>query len=55
MKYHNFHDFGTPTPLKEKSSDHKLKLLKKFDVNLTSFLEGVMDNVLNVKLEMNSD
>ena len=39
MKYNNWLDFRTSTPLKEKSSDrfkdlHKLKLLTNFDVSL---------------------
>ena len=54
MKYHILHDFGTCTAFKEKCSDylkdlHKLKPLTNFDVNLTTFLGGVMNNVLNVK------
>ena len=41
MKYHMLHDFRISTSFKEKSSDHfkdlhKLNLLTKFDVNLTS-------------------
>ena len=48
MKYQILHDFRTPTPFKEKSSDHfkdlyKLKLLTNFNVNLTSFLGGVIN------------
>ena len=47
MKYHILHHFRTSTPFKEKSFDHfkdlhKMELLTKFDVNLTSFLGGVM-------------
>ena len=43
MKYHILRDFGTSTPFKEKSTDHfeglhNLKLLRKSDVNLISFL-----------------
>ena len=43
VKHHILHDFRTSTLLKENSSDHfkdlhKLKLLTKFDVNLTSFV-----------------
>ena len=34
---------------------HKLKLRTDFDFNLTSFLGGVMDDVLIVKLGMKSD
>ena len=54
MKYRTLHDFGASTPFKEKSSDHfkdvhKLKLLTNFDVNLTSFLGGETNNVVNVK------
>ena len=42
-------DFGTSVPFKQKSSDypHKLKLLTNFYVNLTSFLVGVTNYVLN--------
>ena len=52
MTYHNFHDFRTPTPFKEKPSDHfkylhKLKLLTDFDVNLTS-LPGELE-ILRLK------
>ena len=48
MKYHILHDFRTSTPFKKTSSDHfknvyKLKLLTNFDVNLTSFLGGVIN------------
>ena len=46
MKYHILHNFRTSTPFKEKSSDHfkdhKMKLLTNFEINPTSFLEGVM-------------
>ena len=50
MKYHILHDFRTPTLFMEKSSDpfkdlKKLKLLTNFDVNLTTFLAGVVKNV----------
>ena len=53
MKYRILHDFyrtSTCTPFKEKFPDHfkdlhKLKLLKNFDVNVTSFLGRVMNNV----------
>ena len=45
MKNHILHDSTPFTPFKEKSPDHikdrdRLKLLKNFDVNLTSFLGG---------------
>ena len=48
MKYHILHCFRTSTPFKEKSSDHfkglyKMELLTNFIVNLTSFLEGVIN------------
>ena len=54
MKYHILHDFGTFIPFKRKFSDdfedlHILKLLRNFDVNLTSFPGRVMNKVLNVK------
>ena len=47
MKYHILHYFRTSIPFEEKSSDHfnclhEMELLTKFDVNLTSFLGGVM-------------
>ena len=50
MKYHILFDFGTSSPFKEKSSHdfqdfHKLKLLTNFDVNVTSFPGGVMNNL----------
>ena len=53
MKYHTSHDFRTLSPFREKSSDHskdlnKLNFLTNFDVNLTSFLGGVTNRVLNV-------
>ena len=43
MKYRVLHDFITSAPFDEKSSDHfkdlhKMELLTKFDINLTSFL-----------------
>ena len=46
MKYHILHDFRTSTRFKAKFSDHLkdlyiLKLLKNFDINLTSSPEGV--------------
>ena len=52
MKYHILHDYGTFTPFKEKSSDrfkelHKLRLLTNIYVNLTSFLGGITNYVLN--------
>ena len=48
MKYHILHNFKTSTSIKEKSSDHfkdlpKLKLLKDFDVNLTSSTGRVLN------------
>ena len=48
MKYHILHGFRTSTPFQEKSSDYfkdlyKMELLTNFDVNLTSFLGGVMN------------
>ena len=50
MKYHILHVFRTsiefikhPLIFKE-----KLKLLTSFDVNMTSFLEGVPNYVLNL-------
>ena len=48
MKYHVLHDFITSTPFEEKSSDHlkdlhKMELLTNFDINLMSFLGGVMN------------
>ena len=50
MKFHILHDFRPSSPFKEKSSDrfknhHKLKLLKNFNVNLTSFQRGVTNYV----------
>ena len=53
MKYRILHVIKTSTPLKENSSDHfkdlnKLKPLTSFDVNLTSFLGGVPNYVLNI-------
>ena len=47
MKYHILQDSRTSTPFEEKSSDHfknlhKMKLLSNFDINLTSFLGGVI-------------
>ena len=54
MKCYILHDYGTFTPFTEKSFDqfkdlHQLMLLKNFDINLTSLLGGVVNNVLNVK------
>ena len=48
MKYHVLHDFITSIPFEEKFSHHfkdlhKMELLTNFDINLTSFLEGVMN------------
>ena len=44
MKNYILHDFRISTPFEEKSSDHyEAKLLTNFDVNLTSFLGGVMN------------
>ena len=53
MKYHILHDFRASIPFYEKSSDpfkdlHKLKQLTNFDVNLTSFLGGVIHYALDV-------
>ena len=53
MKYHILHHIETSSPFKGKFSDHfkdlhKLKLLRHFDVNLTSFLGGVKNYALNV-------
>ena len=47
-KYHILQDFKTSTQFDEKFSDHfkdlyKLKLLQNLDVNLTSFLGGVIN------------
>ena len=43
MKYHVLHDFITSTPSEKKSFDsfkdlHKMELLTKFHISLTSFL-----------------
>ena len=51
MKYHTLHSFRTPTPFREKFSDHfkdlpKLKLLTDFDISLTSFLGAVINYLL---------
>ena len=48
MKYHILHYFRTSIPFKEKSSDYfncldKMELFTNFDVNMTSFLGGVMN------------
>ena len=53
MRYYFLHDFRISTSCKEKSSDHfkdlhRLKLLTNFDINLTSFLGGGIDYVLNL-------
>ena len=53
MKYNILHVFRTSTAFEENSSDHfkdiyKLKLLTNFHVNMTSFLGGVPNYVLNV-------
>ena len=53
MEYHILYDFGTCTPFIEKSSEHskglyKLKLLTNVNINLTYFLGGNMNCVLNV-------
>ena len=53
MKYHIFQVFKTFIEFIKKSSDYfkdiyKLKLLKSFDVNMTSFLKGVPNYVLNI-------
>ena len=52
MKYHILHVIRISTALKENFSDHfngiyKLKLLTNFDVNMTSFLGGVPNYLLN--------
>ena len=52
MKNHILHVSGNSTGFKEKSSDYfkdiyKLKLQTNFDVNMTSFLGGVPNYVLN--------
>ena len=53
MKYHIFQVFKISIEFIEKSSDHfkdiyKLKLLTSFDINMTSFLKGVPNYVLNL-------
>ena len=53
MKYHIFQVLKTSIEFIEKSSDHfkdlyKLKLLTSFDVNMTSFLKGIPNYVLNL-------
>ena len=53
MRYHVLQVFKTSVEFIEKSSDHfkdiyKLKLLTSFDVNMTSFLKGVPNYVLNL-------
>ena len=57
MKCYILHDFRTSTPFEQKSSDNfkdlaKLKVLKNFDVNLMSFLEGVINYVSDVNSEL---
>ena len=52
MKYHILQVFKTSIEFFKKSSDHfkdiyKLKLLTSFDVDMTSFLKGVQNYVLN--------
>ena len=52
MKYHILHHFRTSIPFEEKSSDHfkglhKMALLTNFDVNLTSFLRGIINQGFN--------
>ena len=52
MKYHLFQVFKPSIEFIKKSSDHfkdiyKLKLLTSFDVNMTSFLKGVPNYLLN--------
>ena len=52
MKYHILQVFKTSIEFIKNSSDHfkdiyKLKLLTSFDVNMTSFLKGVPNYVLN--------
>ena len=59
MKYHNLHNFRTSNPFKEKSSDHfknlnMLKLLINFDVNLTSFLAGVINSFVKPLIHSSS-
>ena len=53
MKYHILQVFKTSIEFIKKSSDHfkdiyKLTLLASFDVNMTSFLKGVPNYVLNL-------
>ena len=53
MKYHIFQVFKTSIEFTDKSSDqfkdiYKLKLLTSSDVNVTSFLKGVPNYVLNL-------
>ena len=53
MKYHIFLIFKTSIEFIKKSSDHfkdiyKLKLLTSSDVNMTTFLKGVPNYVLNL-------
>ena len=53
MKYHIFQVFKPFIEFIKQSSDHfkdiyELKLLTSFDVNMTSFLKGVPNYVLNL-------
>ena len=53
MKYHIFKFLKPSIEFIEKSSDHfkdiyKLKLLTSFDVDMTPFLKGVPNYVLNL-------
>ena len=53
MKYHILQVFKISIEFVKKSSDHfkdiyKLKLLTNFDVNMTSFLNGVPNYILNL-------
>ena len=53
MTYHIFQVFKPSMEFIKKSSDHfkdiyKLKLLTSLDVNMTSFLKGVLNYVLNL-------
>ena len=53
MNNHILHGFRTSTPFKEQSSVHlkdlhNLKLLTNFDANLSSFVGGLINYVLNI-------
>ena len=53
MKCHILQVFKTSIQFIKKSSDHfkdiyKLKLMTSFDVNMTSFLKGIPNYVLNL-------